>query len=187
MCWRLLNVLLIWRVMMACVMVIAVKNPENLEDLYKRSRSEGFGQEVKRRILIGTYVLSSGYYDAYYRRAQKVRRLISDDFVKAFKQVDVLLTPSTPTTAFNIGEKMTDPVAMYLSDVYTIAVNLAGIPGLSIPIGFSEGLPIGGQLIGNYFAEGRLLNIAHRYQKRPSGINKCPDYNRVPDQAMERI
>ena len=142
------------------------KEPVDLEDLYKRSRSEGFGKEVKRRIMIGTYVLSSGYYDAYYCQAQKIRRLIRDDFPHAFKKVDVILTPSTPTPAFNIGEKMTDPVAMYLSDIYTIAVNLAGIPGLSLPIGFSPAnLPIGGQLIGNYFSEAKLLNIAHRIQQ----------------------
>jgi aspartyl-tRNA(Asn)/glutamyl-tRNA(Gln) amidotransferase subunit A len=151
------------------------QNPVNLEDLYKRSRSEGFGKEVKRRILIGTYVLSSGYYEAYYCRAQKVRRLISDDFAQAFEQVDVILTPSTPTPAFNIGEKMTDPVAMYLSDVYTIAVNLAGIPGLSLPIGFSQtGLPLGGQLIGNYFSEAKLLNIAHRYQQETQWHQQIP-------------
>lgn len=142
------------------------QDPVDLEDLYKRSRSEGFGKEVKRRILIGTYVLSSGYYDAYYCRAQKIRRLIRNDFLHAFEKVDVILTPSTPTPAFNIGEKLTDPVAMYLSDVYTIAVNLAGIPGLSMPIGFSpNGLPLGGQLIGNYFSEAKLLNVAHRYQQ----------------------
>lgn len=150
------------------------QGPVNLEDLYKRSRSEGFGKEVKRRILIGTYVLSSGYYDAYYRRAQKVRRLIRDDFVEAFKTVDVILTPATPTPAFNIGEK-TDPVAMYLSDVYTIAVNLAGIPGLSLPIGFSQsGLPLGGQLIGGYFSEAKLLNIAHRYQQETNWHQQIP-------------
>ena len=150
-------------------------DPMNLEDLYKRSRSEGFGKEVKRRILIGTYVLSSGYYDAYYRRAQKVRQLIRDDFTQAFKQVDVILTPSTPTPAFNIGEKMTDPVAMYLSDVYTIAVNLAGIPGLSMPIGFSaDGLPLGGQLIGGYFSEAKLLNIAHRFQQETNWHQRSP-------------
>jgi aspartyl-tRNA(Asn)/glutamyl-tRNA(Gln) amidotransferase subunit A len=151
------------------------KDPANLEDLYKRSRSEGFGREVKRRILIGTYVLSSGYYDAYYSRAQKIRRLIRDDFTEAFKKVDVILTPSTPTPAFNIGEKMTDPVAMYLSDVYTIAVNLAGIPGLSFPIGFSQnGLPLGGQLIGSYFSEAKLLNIAHRYQQETDWHRRTP-------------
>ncbi len=141
------------------------ENPLDLEDLYKRTRSEGFGKEVKRRILIGTYVLSSGYYDAYYRRAQKVRRLICDDFTEAFKIVDLILTPTTPTPAFNLGEKLIDPVAMYLSDVYTIAVNLAGIPGLAFPIGFSQGLPLSGQLIGNYFSEATLLNVAHRYQQ----------------------
>ncbi len=151
------------------------KDPVNLEDLYKRSRSEGFGREVKRRILIGTYVLSSGFYDAYYSRAQKIRRLIRDDFTEAFKKVDVILTPSTPTPAFNIGEKMTDPVAMYLSDVYTIAVNLAGIPGLSFPIGFSQsGLPLGGQLIGSYFSEAKLLNIAHRYQQETDWHRRTP-------------
>ncbi len=151
------------------------KDPVNLEDLYKRSRSEGFGREVKRRILIGTYVLSSGFYDAYYSRAQKIRRLIRDDFTEAFKKVDVILTPSTPTPAFNIGEKMTDPVAMYLSDVYTIAVNLAGIPGLSFPMGFSQsGLPLGGQLIGAYFSEARLLNIAHRYQQETDWHQRTP-------------
>ncbi len=151
------------------------QDPINLEDLYKRSRSEGFGPEVKRRILIGTYVLSSGYYDAYYLRAQKVRRLIRHDFVEAFKQVDVILTPATPSVAFNIGEKMTDPVAMYLSDVYTIAVNLAGIPGLALPVGFSQGLPIGGQLIGNYFDEGRLLNVAHQYQQHTNWHQQAPE------------
>jgi aspartyl-tRNA(Asn)/glutamyl-tRNA(Gln) amidotransferase subunit A len=151
------------------------QNPVNLEDLYKRSRSEGFGKEVKRRILIGTYVLSSGYYDAYYRRAQIVRRLIRDDFVNAFKTVDVILTPATPTPAFPIGEKMTDPVAMYLSDVYTIAVNLAGIPGLALPIGLSKNqLPIGGQLIGGYFAEAKLLNIAHQFQQETSWHQQIP-------------
>jgi len=151
------------------------KDPVNLEDLYKRSRSEGFGKEVKRRILIGAYVLSSGYYEAYYRRAQKVRQLIRTDFLNAFKEVDVILTPSTPTPAFNLGEKMTDPVAMYLSDVYTIAVNLAGIPGLSFPIGFSQqGLPLGGQLIGSYFSEPKLLNIAHRYQQETQWHSQIP-------------
>ncbi|MBS0350980.1 MAG: Asp-tRNA(Asn)/Glu-tRNA(Gln) amidotransferase subunit GatA [Proteobacteria bacterium] len=152
------------------------KDPVNLADLYKRTRSEGFGREVKRRTLIGTYVLSSGFYDAYYRKAQKVRNLIRQDFLEAFKQVDVILTPSTPTPAFNIGEKMSDPVAMYLSDVYTIAVNLAGNCALALPIGFSQqGLPIGGQLIGNYFSEAKLLNIAHRYQQETSWHQKIPE------------
>lgn len=140
------------------------KDPANLEDLYKRSRNEGFGAEVKRRIMIGTYVLSSGYYDAYYLKAQKVRHLMRDDFVNAFKEVDVILTPTSPTPAFKIGEKASDPVAMYLSDIFTIATNLAGLPGISLPAGFSQGLPIGLQLIGNYFDEARLLNVAHQYQ-----------------------
>jgi aspartyl-tRNA(Asn)/glutamyl-tRNA(Gln) amidotransferase subunit A len=149
--------------------------PTNLEDLYKRSRSEAFGDEVKRRIMIGTYVLSSGYYDAYYRKAQKIRRLIRDDFIQAFKTVDVILTPSTPTPAFNIGEKSQDPVAMYLSDVYTIAVNLAGLPGLSMPAGFSsDHLPIGVQLIGNLFEEAKLLNVAHQYQQHTDWHRRLP-------------
>lgn len=140
------------------------KDPVDLEDLYKRTRSEGFGAEVKRRVMIGTYVLSAGYYDAYYLKAQKIRRLMRNDFREAFKQVDIILTPSTPTPAFKLGEKIDDPVAMYLSDIYTIAVNLAGLPGISIPAGFVNGLPVGVQLIGNYFDEARLLNTAHRYQ-----------------------
>jgi aspartyl-tRNA(Asn)/glutamyl-tRNA(Gln) amidotransferase subunit A len=140
-------------------------NPKNLEDLYKRSRGEGFGAEVKRRILIGTYVLSAGYYDAYYLHAQKVRRLISEDYAKNFKEVDVILGPTTPTPAFNIGEKSSDPIAMYLSDIYTCATNLAGLPALSMPGGFVNQLPIGIQLIGNYFEEAKLLNIAHQFQQ----------------------
>ena len=140
-------------------------HPVDLEDLYKRSRSEGFGTEVRRRIMIGTYVLSAGYYDAYYLKAQKIRRLIRDDFITAFKKVDMILSPSTPTPAFKLGEKTSDPVSMYLSDVYTIAANLAGLPALSMPAGFREQLPIGAQLIGNYFEEARLLNAAHRYQQ----------------------
>ena len=139
-------------------------NPQNLEDLYKRSRGEGFGQEVKRRIMIGTYALSAGYYDAYYLKAQQLRQLVSDDFRKAFEQVDVIMGPTSPTVAFNIGERSDDPVKMYLSDAYTIAVNLAGLPGVSIPAGFANNLPVGLQIIGNYFDEGRLLNVAHQYQ-----------------------
>ncbi|MDE3209037.1 MAG: Asp-tRNA(Asn)/Glu-tRNA(Gln) amidotransferase GatCAB subunit A, partial [Pseudomonadota bacterium] len=124
------------------------------------------GAEVKRRIMIGTYVLSAGYYDAYYIKAQKLRRLIANDFSNAFKEIDVILGPTSPQPAFNIGERNNDPVSMYLSDIYTIAVNLAGLPGLSLPAGFSgQGRPIGIQLIGNYFNEARLLNIAHRYQQ----------------------
>ncbi|MBT4838363.1 MAG: Asp-tRNA(Asn)/Glu-tRNA(Gln) amidotransferase subunit GatA [Methylococcales bacterium] len=141
------------------------QQPKDLDDLYKRSRSEGFGEEVKRRIMIGAYTLSAGYYDAYYIKAQKLRRLISEDFKQAFSKVDVIMGPVTPTTAFNIGEKLDDPVSMYLSDIYTIAVNLAGLPGLSIPAGFIDDMPMGLQLIGNYFEEGKLLNIAHQYQQ----------------------
>ncbi|MBA2655273.1 MAG: Asp-tRNA(Asn)/Glu-tRNA(Gln) amidotransferase subunit GatA [Gammaproteobacteria bacterium] len=141
------------------------ENPRDLEDFYKRTRGEGFGEEVKRRIMIGTYALSAGYYDAYYIQAQKIRRLISNDFVEAFKEVDVIIGPTTPTPAFKIGEKSNDPVSMYLSDIYTISVNLAGLPGISIPAGFVNDLPIGVQLITDYFTEAKLLNIAHRYQQ----------------------
>ncbi len=141
------------------------ENPKDLEDLYKRSRSESFGKEVKRRIMIGTHVLSSGYYDAFYLKAQKVRRLIRDDFLTAFEYVDVILAPTTPSTAFKLGEKLTDPLAMYLSDIFTIAANLAGLPALSMPAGMHNGLPIGAQLIGNLFEEAKILNVAHQYQK----------------------
>jgi len=141
------------------------QNPEDLTDLYIRSRGEAFGAEVKRRILMGTYALSAGYYDAYYLKAQQVRRLISDDFSRAFAEVDVLLGPVTPGTAFKIGEKTGDPIQMYLSDIYTIAINLAGLPAMSIPAGFVAGKPVGLHIIGNYFSEQRLLNIAHRYQQ----------------------
>jgi len=139
-------------------------HPKNLEDLYKRSRSEGFGEEVQRRIMIGTYVLSSGFYDAYYLKAQKIRRLIRDDFMHAFNDVDCILTPTAPTPAFKLGEKSQDPVAMYLSDIFTIAVNLAGLPGISIPAGFSNALPVGLQLIGKPFDEATILNVAHQFQ-----------------------
>ncbi|MES9970864.1 MAG: Asp-tRNA(Asn)/Glu-tRNA(Gln) amidotransferase subunit GatA [Candidatus Thiodiazotropha sp.] len=141
------------------------EDPKDLEDLYKRSRGEGFGAEVKRRILIGTYALSAGYYDAYYLKAQKTRHLISDDFKRAFETVDVIAGPTSPTTAFTLGEKMNDPVTMYLNDIYTIATNLAGLPGISIPVQPVGGLPVGLQIIGNYFDEGKLLNVAHRLQK----------------------
>ena len=141
------------------------ENPIDLKDLYMRSRGEGFGPEVQRRILIGTYALSAGYYDAYYLKAQKIRRLISDDFKRAFTEVDVIMGPTSPSTAFRFGEKSADPIAMYLSDIYTIAVNLAGLPGMSIPVGFSDGMPVGMQVIGNYFSEQKLLNVAHSYQK----------------------
>jgi aspartyl-tRNA(Asn)/glutamyl-tRNA(Gln) amidotransferase subunit A len=138
--------------------------PRDLEDLYKRSRGEGFGDEVKRRIMIGTYALSAGYYDAYYLKAQKTRQLISEDFSRAFQKVDVIMGPTSPGTAFKLGEKADDPVTMYLNDIYTIATNLAGLPGLSLPVAPVKGLPVGLQLIGNYFAEARLLNLAHQYQ-----------------------
>ncbi len=141
------------------------EDPKDLEDLYKRSRSEGFGAEVKRRIMIGTYALSAGYYDAYYLKAQQLRHLISEDFRRAFEQVDVIMGPASPTTAFGIGEKADDPVTMYLSDIYTIAVNLAGLPGMSIPVQSVDGMPVGMQIIGSYFAEAKLLNVAHRLQQ----------------------
>ena len=149
-------------------------NPKDLTDLYTRSRGEGFGAEVKRRILIGTYALSAGYYDAYYLKAQKVRRLISEDFKQALNEVDVLMGPVAPSTAFAIGEKTGDPIEMYLSDIYTIAVNLAGVPAISIPVGFVENKPVGLQIIGNYFAEQRLLNIAHQYQQATDWHTKIP-------------
>jgi len=140
------------------------ENPQDLNDLYTRTRAEGFGDEVKRRILIGTYALSAGYYDAYYRKAQQVRRLIKQDFVDAFSEVDVIAGPTTPNPAFALGE-ISDPVTMYLEDIYTIAVNLAGLPALSIPAGFMHNKPVGLQLIGNYFGEAQLLNIGHRFQQ----------------------
>ena len=149
-------------------------NPKDLKDLYMRSRGEGFGAEVQRRILIGTYVLSAGYYDAYYIKAQKIRRLISEDFKQAFQAVDVIMGPTSPSVAFRFGEKSADPIAMYLSDIYTIAVNLAGLPGLSIPVGFSKNLPVGMQIIGDYFSESRLLNVAHRYQQATDWHQKSP-------------
>ena len=139
--------------------------PKDLTDLYKRSRGEGFGAEVKRRIMTGTYVLSAGYYDAYYLKAQKVRRLITDDFRAAFQKVDLLIGPTTPTPAFAIGAKIDDPVTMYLNDIYTIGANLAGLPGLSVPCGFVDGLPMGLQLIGPHFSEARLLGAAHQFQR----------------------
>ncbi len=151
------------------------EDPKDLEDLYKRSRSEGFGAEVKRRILIGTYALSAGYYDAYYLKAQQIRHLISDDFTAAFEQVDVIMGPTAPTTAFGIGEKTDDPVTMYLSDIYTIATNLAGLPGMSIPVESVNGMPVGLQIIGNYFAEAKLLNVAHRYQQETEWHKQVPE------------
>ncbi len=150
------------------------KDPKDLEDLYKRSRGEGFGAEVKRRIMIGTYALSAGYYDAYYIKAQKARRLISDDFKQAFEKVDVIMGPTSPGVAFKKGERSEDPIMMYLSDIYTIATNLAGLPGMSIPAGFAHDLPVGLQIIGNYFDEARLLNVAHQYQLNSDWHTKMP-------------
>jgi len=148
----------------------------DLADMYEKSRSQGFGEEVKRRIMIGTYVLSHGYYDAYYLQAQKIRRLIAQDFTDAFKQCDVIMGPTSPSTAFNLGEKGDDPVQMYLSDIYTIAVNLAGLPGMSIPCGFGENnLPVGLQIISNYFDEARMLNVAHQYQLATDWHARCPN------------
>ena len=151
------------------------QDPQDLEDMYKRSRGEGFGAEVKRRIMIGTYALSAGYYDAYYLKAQQARHLIRDDFRQAFEAVDVIMGPTTPTPAFRLGEKVDDPVTMYLSDVYTIAVNLAGLPGLSVPAGFVDGLPVGLHVIGNYFDEARLLNVAHQYQQVSDWHTRVPE------------
>ncbi len=151
----------------------------DLADMYRKTRAEGFGAEVRRRILIGTYVLSHGYYDAYYLKAQKIRRLIAQDFVEAFKQCDVVIGPTSPTVAFRIGAKAADPVQMYLNDIYTIPANLAGLPAMSIPCGFGAGsLPVGLHIVGNYFAEVKMLNVAHQYQRatdwhkrEPAGIH----------------
>ncbi|MGA0806678.1 MAG: amidase family protein, partial [Pseudohongiellaceae bacterium] len=150
------------------------EKPADLDDLYKRSRGEGFGAEVKRRIMVGTYALSAGFYDAYYVKAQKVRRLIKDDFTRAFEDVDVIMGPTSPHTAFRLGAKTTDPVAMYLEDIYTIAVNLAGLPGMSIPAGLVGGLPVGLQIVGRDFDEARLLNIAHQFQRVTDWHQKTP-------------
>jgi aspartyl-tRNA(Asn)/glutamyl-tRNA(Gln) amidotransferase subunit A len=150
------------------------EDPVDLVDMYKRSRGEGFGAEVKRRIMTGTYVLSAGYYDAYYLRAQKVRRLITDDFARAFKDVDVLMGPTSPTPAFDIGAKVDDPITMYLNDIYTIGANLAGLPAMSIPCGFLNGLPVGLQIIGPHFAEAKLLNVAHGYQRETQWHRQIP-------------
>jgi len=147
----------------------------DLNDMYCKTRAQGFGAEVKRRILIGAYVLSHGYYDAYYLQAQKIRRLIADDFAEAFKVCDVILGPTAPGTAFKLGEKSDDPVEMYLNDLYTIPANLAGLPGMSLPCGFDgKGLPIGLQLVGNYFSEAKMLNVAHRYQRATDWHARAP-------------
>jgi aspartyl-tRNA(Asn)/glutamyl-tRNA(Gln) amidotransferase subunit A len=148
----------------------------DLNDMYAKTRAQGFGAEVKRRILIGTYVLSHGYYDAYYLQAQKIRRLIADDFAEAFKSCDVILGPTAPGTAFKLGEKSADPVEMYLNDLYTIPANLAGLPGMSLPCGFdSQGLPIGLQLVGDYFSEAKMLNVAHQYQRATDWHARQPE------------
>jgi aspartyl-tRNA(Asn)/glutamyl-tRNA(Gln) amidotransferase subunit A len=147
----------------------------DLLDMYQKSRAQGFGAEVKRRIMIGTYVLSAGYYDSYYLQAQKLRRLIAQDFTDAFRQCDVIMGPTSPTTAFGLGEKSDDPVSMYLSDIYTIAVNLAGLPGMSVPCGFgANGRPVGLQIIGDYFSEARMLNVAHQYQLATDWHSRMP-------------
>jgi aspartyl-tRNA(Asn)/glutamyl-tRNA(Gln) amidotransferase subunit A len=147
----------------------------DLTDMYCKSRAQGFGAEVKRRILIGTYVLSHGYYDAYYLQAQRIRRLIAQDFVEAFRRCDLIVGPTSPTVAFDLGDKAADPVQMYLSDIYTIAVNLAGLPGMSIPCGTgARGLPVGLQIIGNYFDEARMLNAAHQYQRASGWHLRAP-------------
>jgi aspartyl-tRNA(Asn)/glutamyl-tRNA(Gln) amidotransferase subunit A len=150
-------------------------NPAGLLDMYERTRSEGFGDEVKRRIMLGTYVLSSGYYDAYYLKAQKVRTLMKNDFEKAFSSCDLLATPVSPTAAFKVGEKLDDPLQMYLSDIFTISVNLAGVPAISVPCGFtSKGLPVGLQLIGRHFDEGTILKAAYAYERSTDWHGKQP-------------
>jgi aspartyl-tRNA(Asn)/glutamyl-tRNA(Gln) amidotransferase subunit A len=150
------------------------EQPRDLLDLYQRSRGEGFGAEVKRRIMTGTYVLSAGYYDAFYLKAQRVRQLISNDFEHAFHDVDVVIGPTTPTTAFELGAKTSDPVTMYLNDIYTIGANLAGLPAISVPCGFVQGLPAGMQIIGPHFGEERLLNVAHRFQLETDWHRRTP-------------
>jgi aspartyl-tRNA(Asn)/glutamyl-tRNA(Gln) amidotransferase subunit A len=150
-------------------------DPKDLQDMYCRSRTEGFGEEVQRRILIGTYCLSAGYYDAYYGKAQQVRQLIQQDFSDAFKSVDLIMGPTCPSPAFKFGAKGDDPVAMYLEDIYTIATNLAGLPGMSVPCGMVEEKPVGLQIIGNYFDEARMLNVAHQFQQITDWHNQAPE------------
>ena len=149
-------------------------SPKDISDLYCRSRGEGFGREVKRRIMMGTYALSAGYYDAYYLKAQKIRRLIRDEFQQAFSEVDVIIGPTAPGTAFGLNELIDDPITMYLSDIYTVSVNLAGLPAISVPAGMLDNLPVGMQIIGNYFTESRLLNVAHRFQSVTDWHNNIP-------------
>ena len=149
-------------------------SPKDLEDLYKRTRAEGFGTEVKRRIMVGTYALSEGFYDAYYRKAQQIRRMIQQDFIQALSEVDVIMAPVTPCSAFRLGEKNSDPVSMYMEDIFTLSLNLAGLPGMSIPCGFADNLPVGLQIIGNYFDEAKLLNVAHQYQQVTNWHQQSP-------------
>ena len=151
------------------------EDPKDLLDMYSRSRSEGFGKEVQRRILIGTYCLSAGYYDAYYGKAQQVRKLIQQDFDRAFESVDLIMGPTCPSPAFKFGAKSDDPVAMYLEDIYTVATNLAGLPGMSIPCGMADNKPVGLQIIGNYFDEARMLNVAHQYQQATNWHDLAPE------------
>ena len=160
--------------------------PENLMDLYCRTRAEGFGTEVKRRIMVGTYALSEGYYDAYYVKAQRIRRLIKDDFARALSQVDVIMGPVAPTPAFDLGSNTKDPVAMYLEDIYTLSANMAGIPAMSAPAGFVNGRPVGLHIMGNYFAEAKLLNIAHQYQQVTDWHLQTPTSNSVPVPNQEK-
>jgi aspartyl-tRNA(Asn)/glutamyl-tRNA(Gln) amidotransferase subunit A len=150
------------------------EQPRDLNDLYRRSRGEGFGAEVKRRIMTGTYVLSAGYYDAYYLKAQRVRALINADFINAFKDVDVLIGPTTPTPAFEIGAKTSDPITMYLNDIYTIGANLAGLPAISVPCGFVQDLPVGLQIVGPHFSEARVLGAAHTFQQATDWHTRLP-------------
>lgn len=161
------------------------KDPVDLEDMYKRSRSEGFGDEVKRRILVGTYALSAGYYDAYYLKAQRVRNLIRQDYSEAFRDVDVIIGPTTPHTAFRLGEKSDDPVTMYLEDIYTIAVNLAGLPGISVPAGAAGGLPVGLQIVGSDFAEARVLNVAHQFQQATDWHRHLPEVSEGSEAGIQ--
>ncbi|RTE65905.1 Asp-tRNA(Asn)/Glu-tRNA(Gln) amidotransferase subunit GatA [Amphritea opalescens] len=150
------------------------EDPTDLEDMYKRSRGEGFGEEVKRRIMVGTYALSEGFYDAYYKKALQIRRLIQQDYVNALSEVDIIMGPTTPHPAFKLGEKNADPISMYMEDIFTISLNLAGMPGISVPCGFANQLPVGLQMIGNYFAEERLLNAAHQFQQATDWHKQTP-------------
>ncbi|KAG1661950.1 Glutamyl-tRNA(Gln) amidotransferase subunit A [Nymphon striatum] len=162
------------------------EDPVDLTDMYMRSRGDAFGREVKRRIMTGTYALSAGYYDAYYLKAQKIRRLISEDFKNVFEKVDVIMGPVAPETAFKIGEKSDDPISMYLSDIYTIALNLAGLPGMSVPAGFANGMPVGLQIIGDAFTEGKMLNVAHQYQQATDWHKQMPSKYAVSNEGEER-